>query len=204
MTDGAERIGIVGGTFDPIHLGHVELAEAARRCARLDRVLLIPAGVPPHRHRPVASDADRLAMCRLAVRHHPNLEASDRELRRGGPSYTLQTLVELQRAYPGAGLFLVLGWDAARDLPTWHEPQQVLRLATLVVLPRPGLAPPTAADLREAGVDPARTLLCRPGTPDVGATDLRRRLRSGAEPDGLLDPAVLAYIREHHLYEETD
>lgn len=194
------RIGIVGGTFDPIHLGHVAMAEAARRCAGLDRVLMVPAGVPPHRPRPEASDADRLAMCRLAVAGHPGLEVSDQELRRTGPSFTLLTLQEIHDAEPDAELFLVLGWDAARELGSWHEPAAVLALARILIVPRPGLPDPDEAELRAAGIPPARVRLCKIRTPDIGATDLRRRLHAGTIPPGQLDPAVAAYIESRHLY----
>ncbi|MBO0702705.1 MAG: nicotinate-nucleotide adenylyltransferase [Candidatus Dormibacteraeota bacterium] len=196
------RIGVVGGTFDPIHVAHIAMAEAARRCAELDRVLIIPAGVPPHRARPEAGDEDRLAMCRLAVRGHPGLEVSDAELRRTGPSYTLLTLEDIHARHPEAELFLVLGWDAARAFRSWHEPDQVLRLATLLVVPRPGLGDPGPDDLRTAGIPESRVRLCRVRTPAIGATDLRRQLRAGTVPDGALDPAVASYIDEHGLYRD--
>ncbi|MGH7912671.1 MAG: nicotinate (nicotinamide) nucleotide adenylyltransferase [Candidatus Dormibacteraceae bacterium] len=194
------RIGIVGGTFDPVHLGHIAMAEAARRCAGLDRALVIPAGVPPHRPQPEARDEDRLAMCRLAVAGHPGLEVSDQELRRAGPSYTLLTLQEIRQEEPCADLYLVLGWDAARELRSWHEPEQVLRLARVLVVPRPGLPDPTPEDFRAAGIPADRIELCRIRTPVIGATDLRRELRCGAVPPGELDPAVAAYIEAHGLY----
>jgi len=178
------------------------MAEAARRCAALDRVLIIPAGVPPHRPQPKASEEDRLAMSRLAVRGHPGLEVSDVELRRPGPSYTVLTLEELHQRDPAAELFLVLGWDAARDLCSWHGPDRVLELATLVVIPRPGLPDPTPEDLRTAGIPEGRVRLCRVRTPDIGATDLRARLRAGTVPAGALDPAVAAYIAERRLYQD--
>lgn len=194
------RIGVVGGTFDPIHLAHIAMAEAARRCAALDRVLIVPAAVPPHRTSPEASDGDRLAMCRLAVRDHPDLEVSDLELRRAGPSYTVLTLEELHAGQPDADLHLVLGWDAAREIRSWRCPDRVLELAMLVVVPRPGLPDPTPDDLAAAGVPADRFLLCHVRTPDIGATDLRRRLHAGASPTDTLDPAVAAYIAAHHLY----
>lgn len=196
------KVGIVGGTFDPIHAAHIAMAEAARRCAALDRVLIIPAGVPPHRPRPQASDQDRLAMCRLAVRGHPGLEVSDIELRRPGPSYTLLTLEELHRQDRSAELFLVLGWDAAREVPSWHRPDRVLEVATLVVVPRPGLPDPSPEDVRAAGIPESRVRLCNVRTPDLGATDLRRHLHAGTVPDGALDPAVAAYIAAHRLYQD--
>lgn len=196
------RIGVVGGTFDPIHVAHIAMAEAARRCGGLDRVILVPAGVPPHRPQPEASDEDRLAMVRLAVRGHPDLEVSDSELRRPGPSYTLLTLQEIHGQDPSAELFLVLGWDAARELRGWYEPGQVLQLATLLVIPRPGLPDPTPDDLRAAGIPEGRIRLCRARTPDLGSTDLRRHLRRGTVPDGALDPAVASYISRHRLYRD--
>lgn len=196
------RIGIVGGTFDPIHVAHIALAEAARRCAELNRVLIIPAGVPPHRSQPEARDEDRLAMCRLAVHGHPELEVSDLELRGRGPSYTSLTLREIQAQDPGADLFLVLGWDAAREIRTWYEPEEVLKLATLLVVPRPGLPDPTPDDLRAAGIPENRILLCRVRTPEIGSTELRRHLHQGTVPDGALDPRVASYIAEHHLYRD--
>jgi nicotinate-nucleotide adenylyltransferase len=196
------RIGIVGGTFDPIHVAHIAIAEAARGCVGLDRVLIIPAGVPPHRPQPEASDEDRLAMCRLAVRDHPELEVSDVELRRSGPSYTVLTLRESHSGHTKAEIFLVLGWDAARELRSWHQPDQVLELATLVVIPRPGLPDPTPADLAAAGIPETRIRLCGVRTPDIGATELRHQLQAGTVPSGALDPAVAEYIAAHHLYRD--
>jgi nicotinate-nucleotide adenylyltransferase len=194
------RVGVVGGTFDPIHLGHVALAEWAAACAGLDRVVLVPAGRPPHRGEATAPAADRLEMSRLAAAGHPLLEVSDLELRREGPSYTADTLRELGARHPGAELFLVLGWDAARELRSWHRPDEVLRLARLVVVSRPGFPAPGPADLEAAGIDPSRVVLCGEGTPEVESTDIRRLLEEGRSLDGLVDPAVEAYLRRHGLY----
>jgi nicotinate-nucleotide adenylyltransferase len=196
----ATRIGIVGGTFDPIHAGHVAIAAGARDCAGLDRVLLVPARVPPHRSQPVASPADRFAMCRLAVDERPGLEVSDLELRRPGPSYTVDTLRELQAEVPEAQLYLVLGWDAAEAISTWYEPDEVLRLARLLVVPRLGWPIPTEDDLRRSGLDPARTVLCDLDAPEHVATEIRRHLADGGSLEGALDPDVLRYVRDHGLY----
>jgi nicotinate-nucleotide adenylyltransferase len=196
----APRIGLVGGTFDPIHTGHVAVAEGARDCAGLDRVLLIPARVPPHRPPPVAAPGDRLAMCRLAVEGRPGLEVSDLELRRPGPSYTVDTLRELASEEPDAELYLVLGWDAAEAITMWYEPEEVLRLARLLVVPRLGWPVPTEGDLRRAGLDPARTVLCDLDTPEHVATEIRRHLADGGSLGGALDPAVEKYVRERGLY----
>ena len=196
------RVGILGGTFDPIHLGHVAAAAAAIECARLDSLLLVPAGSPPHRAEALASAEDRLAMCRLAAAGAPGVEVWDWEARRSGPSYTADTLEAFGSLRPADDAYLVLGWDAARDLPRWHRPDRVRDLARLVVLGRPGLPDPTEADLREAGIDPARATLCRTETPDVAATRIRRLIRRGESLAGLVPPAVETYIRANGLYRE--
>lgn len=194
------KLGVLGGTFDPIHLGHIALAEWAADCAGLERVVLVPAGMPPHRGEATAPAADRLEMCRLAVAGHPRLEVSDLELRRKGPSYTADTLRELASQHPGAELYLILGWDAARELRSWHRPDEVLRLARLVVASRPGYQAPSEVDVQEAGIDPDRVSLCGVGTPEVEASDIRRLLEAGRSLDGLVDPTVEAYLRRKGLY----
>lgn len=194
------RIGIVGGTFDPIHVGHLALARAARDCAQLDRVLLIPAAIPPHRGPAVAAGDDRLEMTRRAAAGEDGLEVSDIELRRQGASYTVDTLRELSSANPEDELYLVLGWDAARELRSWHEPREVAELARLVVVGRPGLRMPGASELRAAGLDPERVVLCPQTTPDVSATDLREALAGGGSTHGLLPPRVAEYIQDRGLY----
>jgi nicotinate-nucleotide adenylyltransferase len=191
---------VLGGTFDPIHLGHIALAEWAADCAGLERVMLVPAGTPPHRGEATAPAADRLEMCRLAVAGHPRLEVSDLELRRKGPSYTADTLQELASQRKGAELYLILGWDAARELRSWYHPDEVLRLARLVVASRPGYQAPSEADVQEVGIDPARAVLCGVGTPEVDATDIRRLLEAGGSLGGLVDPTVEAYLRRRGLY----
>jgi nicotinate-nucleotide adenylyltransferase len=197
------RLGIVGGAFDPVHLGHVAMAEAAADCARLDEVLLVPVSLPPHRPPATAPAADRLEMCRLAIIGHPRLRASDLELRRPGPSYTVDTLAELARERPDEELHLVLGWDAAREISSWRQPDQVMRLARLVIVTRPGWTPPAAQDLLAARIDPARAVLCDAHTPDIEATEIRRRFESGSSLDGLLSQEVQAYIRRRGLYAHT-
>ena len=123
------RIGILGGTFDPIHLGHLAAAEAAIDCARLDRVIFIPSGMPPHRHEAAANADQRLEMCRLAIDGNKKFEVSDVEVKRGGVSYTVDTLRELKSRYPNDELFLILGWDAAKLFSSWNEPNEIRRLA---------------------------------------------------------------------------
>ena len=194
------KLVIMGGTFDPIHLGHVAMAEAAADCAGLDRVLLVPAGEPPHRAPASASAADRLAMSRLAAAGHPRLEVSDVELRRAGPSYTVDTLRVLAGERPDAELHLLLGWDAAREIGAWRSPGEVMRLARLVIVSRPGYSAPAAADLRAAGIDAGRATLCDVPTPDIESTDVRRLVERGGSLDGLVDPAVESYLRERRLY----
>ncbi|HVB77484.1 MAG TPA: nicotinate-nucleotide adenylyltransferase [Candidatus Nitrosotalea sp.] len=194
------RVGVVGGTFDPIHLGHIAMAAAARDCAGLDRVLLVPSGEPPHRADAIAGSKERLRMCRLAVEGHPGFEVLDLEVSRPGPSYTVDTLESLTQSRPEDELYLVLGWDAARDIPLWHRPERVLALTRLVIVSRPGWPEPQPQDLRAAGIDPARALLCRAETPDIEAREIRRRLEEGEALDGLLDPRVALHLRQHRLY----
>jgi nicotinate-nucleotide adenylyltransferase len=194
------RVGLMGGTFDPIHQGHLEAAAAALDCARLDEVLLVPAGKPPHKSGTRASAADRLAMSRLAASGRPGIGVWDWEALRSGPSYTVDTLRAFREERPADEPFLILGWDAARDIRTWRDPDEVLRLATLVVVGRPGLEPPTPEALRLAGIDPERAIPCVTLTPDVAATTVRRRAATGEPLGDLVPPAVLDYIRERGLY----
>ena len=200
----SERIGLVGGTFDPIHLGHLAVARAALECGPLDRVLLVPSARPPHRRPAEAPAEDRYQMARVAVAGMAGVQVSDVELRRSGPSYTVDTLAELQAEHPDAELFLVLGWDAAREIPSWHQPERVLELARLIVVNRPGLPAPAAGDLRAAGLDPERVILCPAGTPNINATHVRRVLAESGSLDGLLDPEVARYVAERGLYRGRD
>ena len=194
------RIGILGGTFDPIHLGHLAAARAAIDCAGLDRVLLIPTGQPPHRSAAVADARQRLEMCRLAIDDDSTFEVSDLEVRRGGISYTADTLTELRRIYPTAELFLILGWDAARLFATWRVPDEISRLATVVVVSRPGSGTPDAAALKAAGLDAARVILCPRATPDISGSALRRAIAQGEPVGDRLPAAVEGYIAKNRLY----
>lgn len=194
------RLGILGGTFDPAHRGHVALARAAIGCGELDRLLVIPARTPPHKDAAAAPAEDRLEMCRLAFFEVAQAEVSDLEIRRLGPSFTVDTLEAITRSDPAAELHLILGWDAARLLRGWHEPDRVLALARLIVFPRPGVPGPSAGDLGAAGIDPKRATVCAPGTPAVDATEVRRRAARGEPLTGLVPDAVAAYIVERGLY----
>ena len=196
-------IGVLGGTFDPIHVGHLAAASAALDCAHLDRVLFVPSASPPHRPPAVAPAEHRLAMCELAIEGEPRFEVSEVETRRGGPSYTVDTLLELHRLHPDGEMFLILGWDAAKLFRSWREPDRVAALATLIIVARPRIQPPEAPELRAAGIDPARAVLCLRPTPDVSASSLRRAIAAGESIDGKVPPAVASYIAVHHLYADV-
>lgn len=197
------RLGVLGGTFDPIHRGHLEAARAAIDCAALDRLLLVPSGRPPHRHGAVANAEQRLEMSRLAIAGDPRLAVSDIETRREGLSYTSDTLEELQREHPSDKLFLILGWDAARLFGTWHEPDKVRGLASVVVVTRPGSATPDSAALQVAGLDPATTILCERVTPDISGSALRRAIARGETVGDRLPDGVAGYIAKHGLYRDN-
>lgn len=209
----AKKIGILGGTFDPIHIGHLRGALEVAEQFGLDELRLIPCARPPHRQSPQVSAADRLAMVRCAVDGVPPLTVDDRELRRERPSYTIDTLESLRGELAADDqLFLLLGWDAFCGLPGWHRWQELLDHCHILVLQRPEAAsePPEALRnllaARSVG-DPQA--LAGPGghiafvwqTPlEVSATQIRERLASGRSVRFLVPDAVLAYIHAHGLY----
>ena len=196
------KLGILGGTFDPIHAGHLAAARAAMECERLDRVMFIPSGDPPHRDPAVASAADRLEMCRLATAGEDRFEVSDIEVRRGGKSYTVDTLRALKGSHPNDGLWLILGWDAAQLFRTWHEPAEIRKLASVIVVTRPGTPPLTGPGLEAAGLGHSDAV-CERHTPDVSASELRDAI-AGDKPVGeWLPEPVARYIAEHRLYRDN-
>src|SRR5260370_35216165 len=163
------RVGVLGGTFDPIHIGHLAAAKAAIDCAHLDRVLFMPSGQPPHRPSAAAGAEHRLAVTGLATADDARFAVSDLELRRAGVSFTSDTLADLHSLDPRAELFLILGWDAARLFSTWHQPEKVRELATIVVVARPGSGSPQPADLEAAGLDGDRVTVCPARPPQSSA-----------------------------------
>ena len=194
------RLGVVGGTFDPIHNGHIAAAEAAIECAELDEVVFVPTGTPPHRPPTVASAEQRLEMTRLATADDSRFAVSDVEVTRSGPSYTVDTLLALRNANPHAELFLILGWDAAALFRSWHRPAEVIALAPIVVVTRPGRKRPAADDLKAAGLEPGRVVLCERPTPDVSASQIREAVKEGRSVLDLVPAAVARYIASAHLY----
>ncbi|MCI0546690.1 MAG: nicotinate-nucleotide adenylyltransferase [Candidatus Rokubacteria bacterium] len=192
--------GVLGGSFDPIHLGHVAAAEAALRLRRLDRVLLVPAGLAPHKAAGAASFEHRLAMAKLAAEGRPGLEVLDLEGRRPGPSYTVDTLRELRRLDPGAALELLVGADMLLDLPRWKRAEEVVRAAQVVAFGRPGAASEGARRAFDEAFGPGSHVWLDFSPMDASSTAIRRRLMAGEAVQGLLDPAVEAYLRRHGLY----
>jgi nicotinate-nucleotide adenylyltransferase len=204
----AMRIGVFGGSFDPVHRGHMLLAECCRAQAALDRVVFVPAARQPHKPlTPRASDADRLAMLKMAIRERPEFATSSIELERGGVSYTVDTLRAIAAAEPGASLYLLLGADSLADLPTWREPAAICALATPVAVGRPGWAEPNVDAL--AGIaspeqlDEIRTLRVEmPATP-ISSSRIRSLIAEGSQWQALVPPAVADYIVDRGLYQDA-
>jgi nicotinate-nucleotide adenylyltransferase len=221
----AARIGILGGTFDPVHVGHVETARAAAAALALDGVLVLPSGTPPHRQPPAVSRYHRFAMAALAATGVEPLRVSDLEIGEEAPSYSFDTLARLHaRGLAPLQIFFITGADAFAEIATWSRYPQVLDLAHFVVVSRPGFR---SSDLRKVlpslasrmsvaddmsgsegerlpgeprRVEGPRIFLVDASTPDVSSTEIRRRLAAGASIAGLVPESVNVYINQHGLY----
>ena len=203
------RIGLYGGSFDPVHQGHLIAAECCREQARLDKVLFLPAAIPPHKQdRPLAEAAHRVEMLKLATGGHPAFAISTDEIDRGGVSYTVDTLARLQAAHPADELLLILGPDALADLPTWREPATILARAEIIAVEREGIddisaivaAPKLAALLGPERAQ--RVAENRVTCPAIGirASDLRAAIAAGRSIRYRTPRAVEQYIAAQGLY----
>jgi nicotinate-nucleotide adenylyltransferase len=214
----SRRVGLLGGTFDPIHLGHLAAARAAQDALALEAIRFIPSSAPPHRpDRPRASGYHRLQMTALAVAGCPGWQASEVELERGGASYTFDTLTTLRRAEPTSQFFFITGADAFAEIAAWRRYPDVLDLAHFVVIARAGTSfdrlkarlPALEPRMLEVDHAPPDRYLAAPfpsiflvsaTTPDVSSTEIRRRAAAGESLDGLVPDEVARYIRQHRLY----
>jgi nicotinate-nucleotide adenylyltransferase len=200
-------LGVLGGTFDPIHNGHLAAAEAAQASLSLDAITLIPSRVPPHRQDPVGASAEqRFEMAALAANEKPGWSASRIEIDREGPSYTYDTLVQLaQRVSVTSQFFFILGADAFAEIATWSRYPAVLDLAHFVVVSRPGITLDSLRERVPSAFSPrpsakTRVILVEANTPDVSSTEIRRRVRAGETLAGLVPTSVADYIQKHRLY----
>jgi nicotinate-nucleotide adenylyltransferase len=194
----ARRVGLFGGSFDPVHRAHLALAHRALTELQLDELRWVPAGKPWQKTRAMTAAAHREAMLRLAIAGEPRFRLEDCELKRPGPSYTLDTVRQLQAALPGAQWFLLIGQDQWRNLQTWHGFEELLQRVTLAVAPRPGAEEAAEAADARVRAAPTRTLLLPPMA--ISATDIRARVAAGLEIGTLVPPPVALYIRQQGLY----
>ena len=200
------RLGIYGGTFDPVHYGHLLLAETCREQLKLDEVRFVPAATPPHKTALRITDGHaRADMLRLALSGYPEFVVDRRELKRKGASFTVDTLSEFAAEFPDAELFFLAGADSLRDLLTWREPERITQLATLVACNRPGLPELSYEQVTTwIGTDLAKRIVTQqiPGT-DISASALRNRIQNGRNLRFLTPRAVEAFVIEHNLYATT-
>jgi nicotinate-nucleotide adenylyltransferase len=202
---------LFGGTFDPVHYGHLKPLEELQQTLVADAVHILPASVPPHRPAPQASSQQRVEMLELALRDYPGFFLDTRELERSGPSWTVLTLQSFRQQYPDDSLCLVMGSDAFADLPTWYHWQEILQLAHIIVIERAGMEadtrPDWATDYLVEDVASLRYRKCSSimhvslkGV-DVSATDIRQRLATGQDVRGMLPDEVITYISQNRLYQ---
>ena len=199
------RLGLFGGTFDPIHLGHMILAEHCREACRLDRVLFIPAGQPPHKtERQITPGRQRLEMVELAIAGHPAFAASSIELDHEGPSYSVHTVAALAGEHTGAELFFLIGSDSLADLPLWYQPARLAELATIVVATRPGSERPDFAPLRAvlgtAAIERIEQHIVEIPLIQISSSAIRARAAAGLSIRFLVPRAVECYVETHGLY----
>ncbi|GBE08901.1 nicotinate-nucleotide adenylyltransferase [bacterium BMS3Abin11] len=202
---------LYGGTFDPVHYGHLKPLDELQQKLTADAVYILPASIPPHRPVPQASCQQRVEMLKLALREYPDFILDCRELEREGPSWTVLTLQSFQQQYPADNLCLVMGSDAFASLPTWYHWKEILQLAHIIVIQRAGeLAcsmPDWATEHMVDDVTALRNRKCSSVMPvslkgyDISATDIRQRLNEGRDIDGMLSDEVIDFIRQNGLYQ---
>ena len=197
------RIGIYGGTFDPVHLGHLLLAETCREQCHLDRVIFIPAGVPPHKQgRELTAGSLRAEMLEFAIAGHSEFSVDRSEIRRSGPSYTVDTLRGLRQEHPADELFFLMGADSLAEFSLWKEPREIATLASVIVVNRGTQTPPDLDSLVPLlGSEPVARIqrVTMPGI-DISASDLRRRAHAGLSLRYRIPRAVERFIIEHKVY----
>lgn len=218
---GNRGIGILGGTFNPVHYGHLRAAEEVRDRIGLEKILFIPSGNPPLKNRNLASAEYRFEMTRLAIASNPSFELSDVEYRKDGTSYTVDTLMALREMHPGKEFSFILGIDAFLDIPLWHHPERIMELTNFVVVSRPGfsftkLSPRIVAGKEElaamngnhhgvyrTSVDKGGEVRLMNITPlDISATTIRRLVKEGRTIKYLLPESVESFIISHNMYKE--
>lgn len=215
MTTSKKLIGILGGTFDPIHYGHLQVAHTLYQKLPFAQIQFIPCGIPPHREKPQASSADRLAMTQLAIADHPGFFANDIEIKKTTPSYTIETLQALQPSFPDNIICLILSTEAFAKLNTWHQWEKIFTYCHLIVVNRMDYELPQAPWLKKLLSlrqikDPAdlvttpvgKILFQSADNVPISATHIRRQLANGdiTRIASLIPATVLEYIQQHHLY----
>jgi len=199
------RVGVLGGSFDPVHVGHLVLAEGVREALRMEKVVLVPAGTPPHKlDHPLAAARHRMEMTRVAVQGNPFFEVSEIEVERSGPSYTIDTIRELRSRHDGE-IFLIVGADTIDELGTWKDVGELLRMCRLAVGMRPGCELPGREELeRKTGVAADHILAEIVSIPqmEISSTEIRRRVREGKTVRYLVPERVREYIEREGLYRQ--
>jgi len=197
------KLGILGGTFDPVHNGHLNIAVEVKQAISLDQVIFIPAGQSPFKVTYTMAPAEqRLEMLRLAVSDNPGLVISTIEVERPGISYTVDTLVELRRQYSDdTGLYFIMGWDSLEKFAEWREPSRIIELTSLVAVPRPGRTKPDLEPLEKSipGISSRVVFLDSPEI-DISSTAIREMVSNGRPIESLVPGAVTEYIKEYNLY----
>ncbi|MCG8584978.1 MAG: nicotinate-nucleotide adenylyltransferase [Pirellulales bacterium] len=201
------RIGLYGGSFDPVHYGHLLLAEFCREHCRLDRVLFMPAAVSPHKSDRQPTDARaRVEMLRLAIGGHAAFDVSEMEIDRGGPSFTVETLTALTQESPDEDWFFLMGGDSLADLPSWREPKRICELATPVIVARHGSPMPDvgalAAFVAASRLSEIEQCLVQMPLIELSSSDIRRRISAGESIRYQTPRAVEKYIETNGLYRE--
>jgi nicotinate-nucleotide adenylyltransferase len=197
------KIGVLGGTFDPVHRGHIMVAEEARASLTLSRLLMVPAGSPPFKgYKPIASAEHRLAMLRLAVAGMTGIEVSTIEIERPGPSYTVDTIAALRKQYgKDDEIYFIIGRDSLEQFPDWREPARIISLCMLAAVPRPGWDQPDMQVMegRLPGISERIVFLEKPRV-DISASAIRKMVADGKSIESLVPEPVAEYIQQHKLY----
>ena len=196
------RIGLFGGTFNPVHTGHIALAERVLTEFGLERIVFLPTGNPPHKKNADITDKmHRFRMVQISCGSNPQFLVSDYEIKKETPNYSYQTVEDFRKIYPEDELYFIVGGDSFRDFPKWMEYEKLMAMCSFIVVSRPGIPPEGYFEKFRGDEKPPRVFFLNDATYDVSSTEIRELLYKENIPEELLPPGVAAYIREHQLYQ---